>query len=228
MSGLVIAVDGPAAAGKGTLARRLAAALNLAHLDTGNLYRAVAARLLEEGVSAEDVERATRVAAELQVQDLERADLRTERVGQVASRVSAYPEVRAALLEFQRRFAKEPPEGRAGAILDGRDIGTVVCPDAPIKLFVTASLEARARRRHEELLARGEPTIYAHVLAEMEARDTRDRDRLVAPLRAASDAVTLDTTNLSADEVFAAAMAVVAEKSGHSKASVRSGTVEKD
>lgn len=226
MSRLVIAVDGPAAAGKGTLARRLAAALHLAHLDTGSLYRAAAARLLEEGGDPARPEQAAKVAAGLGMEDLARDDLRLERVAQAASQVSAHPEVRAALLEFQRRFAYESPKGACGAVLDGRDIGTIVCPDAQIKLFITASPEARAQRRHEELLRRGEPTIYAHVLTEMEARDARDRDRAVAPLRAAPDAVTLDTTNLNADEAFAAAMAIVVERTRRSGESVCSDQTE--
>lgn len=226
MSRLVIAVDGPAAAGKGTLARRLALSLGLAHLDTGSLYRAVAARLLEEGGDPDDAEAAGKVAGRLEMADLARDDLRSERTGEAASRVSAHPQVRAELLDFQRRFACEPPDSRRGAVLDGRDIGTVVCPDAQVKFFITASLEARARRRYQELLERREPTIYAHVLAEMEARDARDRDRVVAPLRAAPDAVTLDTTNLTADEAFAAAMAVVEERTKRCRDSVCSNKAE--
>lgn len=220
MSHLVIAVDGPAAAGKGTLSRRLAAALDLAYLDTGSLYRAVAARLLEAGGDPADAEQAAAIAAQLNLADLGREDLRSEAAGAAASCVSAHPAVRTALLDFQRRFAASPPGGHAGAVLDGRDIGTVVCPDAGVKLFVTASAEARARRRYEELLARGEEVIYAEVQAEMKARDARDRDRDVAPLRAADDAVTLDTTDLNAEAVFQTAAEIIAEKTGRSLAAI--------
>ncbi|WP_366555601.1 (d)CMP kinase [Aquibaculum sediminis] len=220
MSHLVIAVDGPAAAGKGTLSRRLAVALDLAYLDTGSIYRAVAARLLEAGGDPADPEQAAAIAAQLDPADLDREDLRSEAAGAAASCVSAHPAVRTALLDFQRRFAGNPPGEHAGAVIDGRDIGTVVCPDASVKLFVTASIEARARRRYEELLARGEKVIYAEVQAEMQARDARDRDRDVAPLRAADDAVTLDTTDLSAEAVFQAALEIIAEKTGRSLAAI--------
>lgn len=226
MSRLVIAVDGPAAAGKGTLARRLADALRLAHLDTGSLYRAVAARLLEAGGDPEAPEQSAKAARLLSLEDLEREDLRSDHVANAASQLSTHPEVRAALLGFQRRFAQAPGEGYCGAVLDGRDIGTAVCPEAQVKLFITASPEARAWRRYEELRARSEATIYAHVLAEMEARDARDRERKVAPLCAAADAVTLDTTEMSAEEAFAAAMAVVAERLGRAESDVCSAEAE--
>jgi cytidylate kinase len=211
MSVPVIAVDGPTASGKGTLARCIAAALDFAHLDTGTLYRAVAAKLLEAGESPDDADAATRAAEVLVAEDLDRADLRQESVSQAASRVARLSPVRAALLEFQRRFAHRPPGGKGGAVLDGRDIGTVVCPDAEVKLFITASAEVRAMRRHRELLDRGEGSIYARVLQDLEERDARDSGRAVAPLKAAPDAVVIDTSEMDIDTAVEAAMAAVAE-----------------
>lgn len=209
---MIVAIDGPVAAGKGTLARRIAAALDYAHMDTGMIYRAVAARLLVGGGVPEDREAAIRTAHALRLEDLDRPDLRDEAVGQGASVVAAIPEVRAALLALQRRFAAEPPQGRTGAVLDGRDIGTVVCPDADVKLFVTADLESRARRRHKELQERGETLIYARVLEDMRARDARDSARATAPLAPAADAITLDTSEMDADAAFEAAMAIIASR----------------
>ncbi|RMD65226.1 MAG: (d)CMP kinase [Alphaproteobacteria bacterium] len=209
---MIIAIDGPSAAGKGTLARRLAEALDLAYLDTGLLYRAVAAKVLESGADPDDAEAAARTAAALALDDLARPDLRDERIAQAASRVAAIPEVRTALLDLQRRFAHTPPGGKRGAVLDGRDIGTVVCPEADVKLFVTASPEARARRRHKELLARGETSIYPRVVAEMRARDARDSARATAPLKPAADAVVLDTSEMDPDAVFRAAMDIIAAR----------------
>ena len=203
---MIIAVDGPAAAGKGTLARRLAAELGFAHLDTGRIYRAVAAKVLAAGRDTRDAAAAVRAAGTLEPEDLERGDLRREEVGQGASVVAAVPEVRAALLAFQRRFAEHPPGGQAGAVLDGRDIGTVVCPGAEVKFYVTASPEIRAGRRHKELLEGGERSIYARVLQEVRDRDARDSGREAAPLRPAEDAVVLDTTEMNADAVLAAAL----------------------
>ena len=213
-SAIVVAVDGPAAAGKGTLARRLADALNLVYLDTGSIYRAVAAKLLAAGGDPADVRAATEVAQGLTSDDLGRDDLRAEGVGAAASVVSAHQDVRAALLEFQRAVAFDPPAGRAGAVLDGRDIGTVVCPDACAKLFVTASLEERARRRHEELLGRGEARIYARVLEDLRERDARDGARETAPMMAAADAVTLDTSDLDIDAAFHRALDIVRSRCG--------------
>jgi len=208
---MIIAIDGPSASGKGTLARRLAAALDLAYLDTGTIYRAAAAKMLEAGADpASDAEAAGKVAQTLSFADLARPDLRQESIGQAASVIAAIPAVRAALLDLQRRFAAHPPEGKKGAVLDGRDIGTVVCPLADIKFFVTASPEARATRRHKELLDRGEPSIYARVVQEMEARDTRDSARDAAPMKAAPGAFVLDTDDLDADAAFEAAMRIVA------------------
>lgn len=216
---MIVAIDGPSAAGKGTLARRLAERLGYAYLDTGLLYRAVARRLMDDGaVGAEAPDgvadaAAVAVAAALSAADLQRPGLREEAVGRVASRVAASAAVRASLLEFQRRFAASPPGGAGGAVLDGRDIGTVVCPDAPVKLFVTASEDVRADRRHKELLARGVESIRARVLADLRDRDARDRDRAAAPLRPAEDAVTLDTSGMSVEDVVDAALAIVEARS---------------
>lgn len=206
---MIIAIDGPTAAGKGTLARQLAAAFDFAYLDSGSIYRAVAARLLAEGANTGDPERTTAIARDLRPEDLARPNLRDERVSQAASEIAVMAPVRAALLDWQRGFAGNPPDGKAGAVLDGRDIGTVVCPKAEIKLFVTASPEARAQRRHKELLERGEESIYARVLEELERRDARDSERAVAPLKAADDAIRLDTTALTADQAFEAALAEI-------------------
>jgi cytidylate kinase len=209
---VIIAVDGPVAAGKGTLARRLAAALGYAYLDTGSIYRAVAARILAAGGDPEDPETSARAAEALAPDDLERDDLRLETVSQAASQVAAIPAVRRALLDFQRGFAEHPPAGCKGAVLDGRDIGTVVCPDADLKFFLTASVEARATRRHKELLERGEQSIYARVLQDLRERDARDSGRATAPLKAAEDAVRLDTSEMDADQAFEVAMAQIARR----------------
>jgi CMP/dCMP kinase len=205
---VIVAIDGPAAAGKGTLGRRLAGKLGFAFLDTGLLYRAVGARLLAEGHDPADPAPAARMAAALRPGDLERPDLRTEAVSEAASVCSAIPGVRAALLSWQRDFANHPPGGAPGAVLDGRDIGSVVCPGAQAKLFVTASLEVRAERRHKELLARGVPAIYARVLQDLTERDRRDSERGIAPLRA-GEAFVLDTTSLDAEAALQAALEFV-------------------
>jgi len=209
VSGTVIAVDGPAAAGKGTLARRLAAELGLPYLDTGLLYRAVGRRLLDAGADPRDARKAEDAARALTPADLERSDLRGPMADMAASAVAAIPAVRAALLDFQRRFAAE-----RGAVLDGRDIGTVVFPDARVKLFVTASVEERARRRFQELRQRGIAADPAQVEAEIRDRDAQDANRPVSPLKPAPDAVVLDTTHLDADAAFAAALRIVRERLG--------------
>ena len=213
---MIVAVDGPSASGKGTLARRLAAALDLAHLDSGLLYRAVGAAVLASGGDPADPTAAAAAARNLDISALDPAPLRGEAAAQAASIVAAIPEVRAALLDLQRHFAAAPPgaarAGAAGAVLDGRDIGTVVCPQAEVKIFVTASPEARAERRHKELLERGEASIYARVLADMRARDRRDSERAASPLTPAADAEILDTDALSADEAYQAALEIVEAK----------------
>ena len=206
---MIVAIDGPAASGKGTLARRIAGRLGFAHLDTGQIYRAVAALLLAAGHGPDDTAAAARIAEAMTAADLERDDLRGEAVGQAASRIAAVPAVRGALLAFQRRFARTPPEGRAGAVLDGRDIGTEVCPEADVKIYVTADLDTRARRRHKELLGRGEASIYARVLRDMRERDARDQARASAPLRPADGAIVVDSTEKDAEQVLEIALAAI-------------------
>ena len=206
---MIIAIDGPAAAGKGTLARRLAQHLNLAYLDTGLIYRAVSKKVLIVGADLEDAAAAEAEARAMRPQDLQLEGLRTDEVAQAASRVSTVPGVRAALLEFQRDFAAYPPDGKGGAVLDGRDIGTVVCPEASHKLFVTASMEVRAERRVKELQDRGLEAIYARVFEDMKERDARDSERAVSPLEPAKDAHTLDTSDFDADQVFQAALDLI-------------------
>jgi cytidylate kinase len=198
MSPFTVAIDGPAAAGKGTISKAVAAHFDLAHLDTGLLYRAVGARMLqgEDPIAA---------AESLMAADLENPDLRTAAVAQSASKVAVIPEVRAALLDFQRAFARRS----GGAVLDGRDIGTVICPQAEVKLFVTASPVVRAQRRFAELEERGFDTDFDTVLADVKSRDDRDMTRADAPLRPAEDAVTIDTSELSIGEAVAQAIAAV-------------------
>ena len=201
---IVIAVDGPAASGKGTVARALASHFGLPHMDTGLLYRAAALNLFRFGGDPASEFEAVR-ACDLTSVSLEDPDLRSEIVGSFASRISGYPAVREKLLDRQRRFAGQP----GGAVLDGRDIGTVIAPDADIKLFVTASLEVRARRRVAELLSRGTPAHFEDVLIDLQARDARDANRAVAPLTQAPDALLLDTSDLDVDDAIAAAIALV-------------------
>ena len=199
-----VAIDGPAAAGKGTISKAVAVHFGFAHLDTGLLYRAVAAKSLL-GTAPEEAARA------LTAEDLEAAGLRNAEVAQEASRVAVIPDVRAALVDFQRAFATRPE----GAVLDGRDIGTVICPEAPVKLFVTASPEARAERRWKELRARGQNADLAEVIRAVAERDARDRERATAPLRPAEDAIVLDTTEMTAGASIAAAIAHVSDRRPH-------------
>ena len=205
MTTLIIAIDGPAASGKGTLGKRLAGHYGLRHLDTGLLYRAVAKALLDAGQSPGNQARAVAAAEALNPAGFDEVALKSQAVGEAASVVSAIPEVRAALVALQRNFAKAAP----GAVLDGRDIGTVICPNADVKIFVTASAEIRARRRTLELKARGEAGDEAEVLADIRRRDQRDSSRAVAPLVRAADAHLLDTTHLDIDAAFRAAVAIV-------------------
>ncbi len=209
---MIIAIDGPAAAGKGTLARQISSHFNLAYLDTGLLYRAVGKKVLDAGGDPTDADTAERIARGLAARDLTADGLRLDAVGQAASKVSAVPGVRAALLDFQKDFATSPPAGAAGAVLDGRDIGTVVCPEATAKLFITAGTEVRAERRFKELHEADTTVIYARVLEDMKERDARDSSRSVAPLEPAQDANIIDTSLLSADQVFDQARAYIASK----------------
>ncbi len=207
---MIIAIDGPAAAGKGTLARALAHDLGFAYLETGLLYRAVGLRVTREGASPDNRDAAVAAARNLADENLDDPELRGEKAGAAASRVAAIPDVRAVLLDFQRRFAVSPPGHARGAVIDGRDIGTVVCPDADVKLFVTASARSRAGRRFRELRERGVDTTEAEVLAEIKARDARDAGRAASPMVPAADAHLLDTTNLDIDSAFRAARALIA------------------
>lgn len=202
----VIAIDGPAASGKGTLARRLAVHFGYAYFESGLLYRATALRLLRAGLDPADAAAAAAAAAEITAADLAAPELRHDEIANGAGIVAANPAVRAALIDTQRRFIAAPPGGAAGVVMDGRDIGTVICPDADHKIFVDASLEVRAERRLKELRERGAEGIESRVLHDMSVRDARDRDRRVAPLVPAEDAFVLDTTGLDADAAFAAAL----------------------
>lgn len=202
---MIIAIDGPAASGKGTLGKRLAAHYGLRHLDTGLLYRAVAKAVLDAGHRLDDAPKAAMAAQSLDPAGFDETVLKSHAIGEAASVVSAIPQVRAALLAFQRDFGRAPP----GAVLDGRDIGTVIFPDAGIKIFVTAAPEVRARRRWAELKAAGGGVAEAEVLADIRKRDERDTSRAVAPLKPAPDAHLLDTTHLDIDAAFRAAIDIV-------------------
>jgi CMP/dCMP kinase len=202
---MIIAIDGPAASGKGTIARRIASHYRLPHLDTGLLYRAAAAALIAEDRDLNDEAAAVAAARGLALTEFDDAFLRTRRIGEAASVIAAVPGVRAALIESQRAFGARP----GGAVLDGRDIGTVICPDAEVKIFVTASASARAQRRALELVQRGEKADYQAILADIIRRDARDSSRAAAPLRPADDAVLLDTTHLGIDAASTEALRIV-------------------
>lgn len=202
-----IAIDGPAAAGKGTLSRLIAQAYGFHHLDTGLTYRAVARDLLDAGLPLDDEAVAARAAREIDLSGLDRSVLSAHAIGEAASRIAVMPEVRRALVEAQRAFARKQP----GTVLDGRDIGTVVCPDAEVKLYVTASPEVRARRRHDEILAGGGTADYATVLADIARRDARDMGRADSPLKPASDAHLIDTSTMGIEAAFQAARKIINE-----------------
>ena len=208
---MIIAIDGPAASGKGTLAKRIAVHYRLRHLDTGALYRAVARDTLAEGGDLTDASAAAIAASQLDVATLGDPALRLAGLGEAASVVARHPDVRAVLLTYQRTFA----QGGSGAVIDGRDIGTVICPDADVKLFVTATPEERARRRFLELSQNGVEIGEQEVLADIQARDERDRTRGASPLRQAEDAALLDTTNLDIDAAFRAAIDLIEAAMGH-------------
>ena len=202
---MIIAVDGPLASGKGTIARALAVRFGLPHLDTGSLYRATGLAVIEAGLDPSDTEGCAALARQLDLSAIDENRIRTAEAGAMASKVAAIPAVRTALYELQRDFATQP----GGAILDGRDIGTVICPDADVKLFVTADAETRARRRWEELKAKGETLSFDTMLAQTRERDARDAERSDAPMKPAEDATLLDTSSLSIDAAVATAIRIV-------------------
>jgi CMP/dCMP kinase len=207
---MIIAVDGPSAAGKGTIARAIATHLGYHFLDTGSLYRMVGLAMLSAGKTADDIKAAVTFARNLDPAKIADRDLRTETVAAMASEVAAIPDVRTALLDFQRQFARREP----GAVLDGRDIGTIVCPDADLKFFVTASTQVRATRRRAELKTLGIQADYETVLDDIRARDERDANRTSAPTKQADDAIMIDTSELDREEVIAAVMGVIADHMG--------------
>ena len=207
---MIIAIDGPAASGKGTLAKRIAERFGLPHLDSGLLYRAVARDVERRGGALDDPKAATAAARALDPATLDDPALRNAGAGEAASIVARIQDARAALLQFQRTFARRPP----GAVIDGRDIGTVVCPDADVKIYVTATPEVRARRRYLEMEGRGEPATYERVLADIRRRDERDAGRTASPMRPAADAFLLDTSNLDIEAAFDTAVGVILRKAG--------------
>lgn len=202
---MLIAMDGPAASGKGTLAKKLAAHYKLDHLDTGSLYRAVARDMLKAGHELKDEAAAAEVSRNLDAATLQDPELRTPETGAAAAVVAKLPEVRKALVDYQRAFAKRP----AGAVIEGRDIGTVVCPEADVKLFIEASSRVRAERRHKELLEGGHDISYDEILAQIEARDEADRSRAISPMKPAQDALLLDTSDLGIEAAFKAAVELI-------------------
>ncbi|MCE9650063.1 MAG: (d)CMP kinase [Parvibaculum sp.] len=205
----VVAIDGPAASGKGTLARKLAAHYGFAYLDTGSLYRAVGVGAIAMGKSPADEAAALEAALSLDVSRIDEKAIRTREAGEAASLVAVMPAVRAAILRFQRDFATKPPGGKPGSVLDGRDIGTVVCPDADVKIFVTASPEIRAHRRWLELKGSGSTVSETQVLEDTRERDRRDSERAASPMKPAHDAHLLDTTDLSIEAAFGEAVRII-------------------
>jgi cytidylate kinase len=216
MSPLLIAIDGTAGAGKGTLACRLAQIYNLAHLDTGLLYRALGLAVLQKNLDPSDPQSAIQVAKSLGTLDLQNPALRNEEVGTAASHVAAIPEVRAMLLDFQHQFAKHPPQGKQGCVMDGRDIGRVVLPEAQCKIYVIASPEVRAERRWKELREKGIDSIYDYILADIKDRDVRDQTRKTSPLCPAEGAFVLDTSHMSIEDVVKKACEYVNAKTTQS------------
>jgi CMP/dCMP kinase len=202
---LIIAIDGPAASGKGTLARLIASEYGLAHLDTGLTYRAVAKAMLDQNLALDDARQAEAAARAIDLTKLDRSVLSAHAIGEAASKIAVYPEVRRILVEQQRAFSKSP----SGAILDGRDIGTVVCPVAPVKFYVTASPEVRAKRRYDEIVHNGGTADFETILADVKRRDERDTGRADSPLRPAADAHLLDTSTMSIEAAFQAARAII-------------------
>ncbi len=205
---LLIAIDGPAASGKGTIAKKLAEYYDLDYLDTGSIYRAVGYKMIHLGQDPNDEKLAIEAAKNIVPEDIKNEHLYDEGVGAAASIVSAVPEVRNVLFDFQRQFA----EGQRGAVLDGRDIGTVICPEADFKFYITADLETRAKRRYKQLQNKGNPIIYQSVLEDLKRRDDRDSKRDAAPLKQAEDAVYIDTTELQVEEVFVKILSIIASK----------------
>lgn len=202
---LIVAIDGPAASGKGTIAKKLAEYFNLSYLDTGILYRVVALQMLTEGMNEKDIRAAKKVARQVSIATIDHAGIRAREVSDLSSKIATIPGVRQELLDRQRRFAQNPDPSKDGVILDGRDIGTVVCPEADFKIFITADLEIRAKRRWKELLQSDPTVIYCEVLEEMRSRDERDTNRKDAPLVVASDSIVINTSNMSIDVSFEAA-----------------------
>lgn len=213
---IIVAVDGPAGAGKGTVSKALAKKFNLAYMDTGTLYRAVAYLMISDNINPDNKEEAVnyakKIGDEVSFDILKKPELRTSNVGINASKVSSIPEVRKALFDCQVNFANNISEGKGGSILDGRDIGTVICPDANVKLFITASAEVRAKRRYAELIERGEDISFDEVLIDIKSRDRRDSERANSPLKPAEDAVIINTGHLSIEEAINSATNVVLEK----------------
>lgn len=208
---MIIAIDGPSGSGKGTVAKLLAEYLDFAMLDTGSLYRAVALKVVQNKQDPSDVQLAIKAAESVDANLLDNPELRNDEVAKAASFVAAIPEVRDLMLKFQRDFAHFPPGGKAGAIIDGRDIGTVVCPDADIKLFLTADLEVRAKRRFKELQLKGINSIYSTVLEDMRQRDLRDETRATSPSKPSSDAHIIDTTDMNITQVVDVTMLIIKE-----------------